>query len=73
MLRAEVKKLLQTTVEAIGRLTKVSRARYEPSKHYMRGPGPKTAAAGRSTPASGSDGAAASDRQSAKTSTLRRA
>jgi hypothetical protein len=73
MLRAEVKKLLQTTVEAIGRLTKVSRARYEPSKHYMRGPGPKTAAAGRSTPASGSDDAAASDRQSVKTSTLRRA
>ena len=72
MLRAEVKKLLQTTVEAIGRLTKVSRARYEPSKHYMRGPGPKTAAAG-STPASGSDGAAASDRQSVKASTLRRA
>ncbi|ETR76195.1 hypothetical protein X566_16620 [Afipia sp. P52-10] len=45
MLLAKAKAIFAQTNQAIAGLLKSFDERYEPSKHYMRGPGPKAKAA----------------------------
>jgi hypothetical protein len=55
MLLAKAKTVLVRKSRIIAKLLKPFEGRYEPSKHYMRGPGPKAKAAAARETYSGSE------------------
>jgi hypothetical protein len=56
MLLAKTRTVLVRMSRAIAKLLKPFEGRYEPSKHYMRGPGPKAKKAAVRETCSGQDG-----------------